>query len=1152
MTRSVDVREELTEALRLDLVGPRPHSPYADEVLSDRPSTWYLTGFLVPFEASEETRRGDDSDDVLDSAPHAGHDDDADDGDRASARRTWFASAIGLSVLLPAEVKSLEVRVRWGDYVREKPPKEDKTPRDLWRRKPRQASLNVPVTETVSRHSVPESTTVEGCRGLQIVVTSRSLAPDGGVHRPLGGNEGGQRSLSVFLINHRMPEEKKVADQSFAFQAGFELTVPLGGAFLPRTDPRGRLGHDDEDERIADLHYRDVAEYATGHGVSARSFVDRGRCTRVATTWTPSSEVPRVEAHTAQDVEVGMEALAETGDPGAVLQPLVDAYSAWIREQSAGLEALAERRREMAEELLRRAAVARDRIREGIATLESEPLAHKAFQVANRAMARQARQRLAHLYQDGDVPKWRLFQLAFLLMNVRGVADPQHNDRKVVDLIFFPTGGGKTEAYLGLAAFTMVLRRLQNPGVRSAGLSVLMRYTLRLLTLDQLGRAAALACALELERRDDPSLGDWPFEIGLWVGSAATPNRIGFKGDKNPEATARKLVRDYQSDSKAKPLPIPLAECPWCRHRFGPKSFQLVGQDGKVDQDHPVNLHLRCLNKSCDFTPKKQGHLPILAVDDAIYRRLPAFLIATVDKFAALPWTGPTGALFGKVDRYDALGFYGPCDAAKIGRPIPGGPLLPPDLVIQDELHLISGPLGTMAGLYETAIDYLATRDIDAQEVGPKIVASTATVRQAQAQIQALFARNQVDVFPPPGPDRHDSFFARTVTLSPSGDQGGKTLSDDPGRLYLGVAAPGRSLRVVLLRTYMALLSAAARLYQRHKTRDPNPVDPYMTLLGYFSSLKELGGARRIVEDEVWTRLLNYSQRLRWQEPKGRGLYADRRIRRDVSELTSRESTEKVAKTKDRLAEVHAPKSGAIDVALATNMISVGLDILRLGLMVVLGQPRSTAEYIQSTSRVGRDPERPGLVVTLHNIHRPRDRSHYEGFEFYHETFYRAVEATSVTPFSARAVDRGLAAVTVALARHGWPPLTEPLGAGAIGRHLGKLDFVGRALADRLQAHRRPADAAERAEAQLQADQLRQRAGDLLDAWESFSHGMDEGGLQYAPREVKGAVPLLYPPLAPAPATDYKFRAGRSLRDVEPPVNLWLSFGDDDIEEDEP
>jgi superfamily II DNA/RNA helicase len=317
-----------------------------------------------------------------------------------------------------------------------------------------------------------------------------------------------------------------------------------------------------------------------------------------------------------------------------------------------------------------------------------------------------------------------------------------------------------------------------------------------------------------------------------------------------------------------------------------------------------------------------------------------------------------------------------------------------------------------------------------------------------------------------------------------------------------------------------------------------------MTLLGYFNSPRELGGCRRIVEDEVNSQLCSYGKRLRIGETEGP--FANREIKYEVVELTSRIDTSQVAKARDQLQKPFWEKEH-VDVALATNMISVGLDIMRLGLMVVTGQPKTTAEYIQATSRVGRDDERPGLIVTLLNIYRPRDRSHYERFEAYHQSFYRGVEATSVTPFSPRAIDRTLAAVVVALARHGIPDLTVPLGAAQIGNYRAKLDYVADTLARRAELHdwRLTSEEVERLR-----QKLRGQVRDLLDEWEKIANACQEEGvgLQYQ-QEVGKAQRLLFSPfdvaLMERPPSARKFRANRSMREVEQSVNLWVYRHDD-------
>jgi hypothetical protein len=448
-------------------------------------------------------------------------------------------------------------------------------------------------------------------------------------------------------------------------------------------------------------------------------------------------------------------------------------------------------------------------------------------------------------------------------------------------------------------------------------------------------------------------------------------------------------------------------------------------------------------------------------------------------------------------------------------------PLPPPDLIIQDELHLISGPLGSMAGLYETAIDALCARELAGEQVRPKIVASTATVRRAEAQIQALFGRSRTMIFPPPGPERRDSFFARSMDVP------------EESRLYLGVAAPGRSPKVLFLRTATTLLAAARRAWEEAGGKcSGNPADPYMTLVAYFNALRELGSARRIVEDEVRTRLTVYGNRRRVGETAPP--FVDRRLG-DPLELTSRVGTIQVADAKRRL-EAEFAGDRPVDVALATNMISVGLDVLRLGLMVVSGQPKTASEYIQATSRVGRDPVRPGVVVALLNLNKPRDRSHYERFTCWHGSFYRAVEAVSVTPFAPRALDRGLAAAMVALARLGWPDLTPLLAAADAERMRPALNALADGFAERVAGHRAQVSPS------VVAD-VRAKVTSLLDDWASLAHDYRAAGTAFGyalqPGVTKALLrEMLDPELRHANDRERRFRAPRSLRDVEPNVLL--------------
>jgi hypothetical protein len=1137
---SLDVRTQLTTALELDLIGPSNGHAFEGELLPEQPQRWYLTGFLVPVDADHVDRVDPTSDEEVAAEPPAPSSDDDASADRAAARKSPLPSSMGLSVLVPPGVERIEALAQWGDYHEQLPaPSDAAEPQTAastlargFRRTPRLGKAVISLAACTEKPlELPLGGTPEelGLEGMVLVVTVRSMAQavTEGANLPRG-----TRAVSVFLVNKRTKQHED-AWTCFAFQAS--LTLSCEASFVPRPDLRSGRDLNEWDEQVADLQYRDAYEFAVGHGTSATwaaNAASGDACSTVRTTWVPMAEVERVAPADIPDVERGMETLGALPDAAAAeaaLMPLVRHYRAWIDAQRSKVAALNGPRAATASDMMALAADAARRIEEGIGQLK-KPEALEAFRVANRAMATAARRRnwigstKDKSPEQLDAPTWRPFQLAFFLMTLRSIVEPEHADRDCVDLLFFPTGGGKTEAYLGLAAFTMVHRRLTHQGPLGCGVSVLMRYTLRLLTLDQLGRATGLVCALELERQANPKLGEWPFEIGLWVGKAATPNRMGCSGDKGPavDDTAYTKVNQFRKDDK-KPMPVPIEECPWCGDRFTRDSFWL-----KPNAKAPIDLHVVCTNAACAFSGDR--HLPLVAVDEPVYRRLPAFIIATVDKFAALPWTGETGALFGLVDRHDENGFYGPCHPGR-GKAM-GANLPAPDLIIQDELHLISGPLGTIAGVYESAIDRLCTRTIEGKQIRPKIIASTATVRKAETQIRALFNRHVVTVFPPQGPDRRDSFFAVT---EPS--------SKTPARLYVGLAAQGRSGKVLLLRAALALMSAGQKAYEAaggNKNRD-NPADPYMTLLGYFNSLRELGGTRRIVEDEIRTKLTRYGTMRRRIAPLD-GLFADRDIDVEPLELTSRVSTDKVAEAKRKLGKPF-PQGEKVDTALATNMISVGLDILRLGLMLVFSQPKTSAEYIQATSRVGRDPRRPGLVVTLLNAHKPRDRSHFERFGAFHASFYRSVEATSVTPFAPRALDRALAATLVALCRHTEAAMTPPNGAVEIRKHRNAFDPLITMLAERARDHAWPPT---NDRGQGIHDAVRDRCNNLLDAWLNIANEMvtTTGKLQYQ-RDGDGPK-LLRPFLDPeletfAPnADERKFRANRSMRDVEAAAELWL------------
>lgn len=1108
---SSQVRQQLVDALRLDLVGPWAGHELSEEKLPGwkRPSNWYLTGFLIPSGTPPEASCDADEDDEMDEVPEASGLPEESSSERRAAKKGFFPSSMGLSFLVFAQTQELKITVSWGDYTQQVTEDDGGKTIPVWQRQAREKLLSIPLPtgEHARNHDVPNS------NGLQLHVVAREVVADS-FH---GQMPNGTRSVSVFLINHRKPIEDD-RDRVIAFQP--QLEVRCDKSFVPRPDPRGSSALE-WDDKISDLHFADSPSYATGHAVSADWELTDGVCRVLRTEWVPGAEVEKTETVDIDSVELSMNVLGTLADGDALhtaLNSLVLQYREWIEAEKQKADRLPPKRKETALELLRLAGVAATRIERGFSALADDSDALDAFKVANRAVSAALKTRLKI-----DDPQWRPFQLAFILLNLPELVDPKGVHRETVDLLFFPTGGGKTEAYLGLAAFTMVLRRLRHTGdegLAGAGVSVIMRYTLRLLTLDQLGRAAGLVCALELERDKAPDrYGTWPFEIGLWVGKAATPNILGRKGDSRSDS-ARAKVRQFKNNPRGKPSPIPLENCPWCGERFAPDSFTLL-----PDDDKPQELKLVCTNFECDFS--RDRALPIVAVDGPIYRRLPAFLIATVDKFASLPWVGTSGTLLGGADRRDTSGFYGPAEPGH-GKHL-SAPLPAPDLVIQDELHLIAGPLGTMAGLYETAIEALCLRGAEEATVRPKIVASTATVRRAQDQIQALFARGQTQIFPPQGISRRDSFFARVV---PS--------TKVPARLYLGISAQGRNPKVMMRKAWLAVMGAAEKAYRDnggHKNEE-NPADPYMTVLGYFNSLRELGGARRILEEEVQNTVKAYGLRKRTGEK--RGLFQSRKTFSEVLELTSRVPTDKVAEARRRL-EAAFHENQRVDFAIATNMISVGLDISRLGLMTVFGQPKTNAEYIQATSRVGRDSSRPGLVLAFLNVHKPRDRSHYESFRHYHETFYRSVEVGSVTPFSARALDRGFAGAMVSLARHVEPDLTPARGVERLSEVRTVLE---QRLLDAFLERVRHQPIVDKAERDERLQSVQNRVVDLLDSWLAVLSDYKKEGVpvQYQKYEERQVRPLLREMLDEDFESDHhrKFRANRSLRDVEPEVNLFL------------
>lgn len=1172
-----NIRNQIVDALRRELMGPW-HPEDETDPSEEFPTARYIVGRLAPQELKIDA--------VENNALPTGDDEDGETGEASFEPPQvlgFMPSSMGLSFVLNDTCDKVDVHIEWGQYLRaeeapERPVAEgadeseqqeaqwDAPQRSkfVWRREQRSGvvrgldvSKKGPVAE-VKLHpeeALKAGVSVEGLADADVCVQ--------GVVYEIRG----QRAVSLFLVNQRQKGEQgdSEKDQQFLMQARMEVRASDGSAaFLAKDDIHlDQEGSADDEAQANNLLYRHSREFATGHGVAAEwdGLTPEGTAvSSVRTEFIPSYEVPKVIA--ANDIAGGalldMLALSKLDDPDelySALEPLVVQYEGWIKERRKDAEAPAIKdhplHREAAKFQLIHCDTAAERMRKGLALLKSSAKARTAFCLANEAMADQRvhaiwakqnqakgeRTDIAALWIEKN-HQWRPFQLGFFLLNLLGVADDESSDRTLVDLLWFPTGGGKTEAYLGLAAFTLFYRRLvgDRDGMEAgAGVSVIMRYTLRLLTVQQFQRAAALVCACEVIRRREKALGQEPYRIGLWVGDKTAPNR--FQGAK--KAIEDLKTRNYTDGGS----PVQLLSCPRCGEALANDRGVPNGAAYTVDND-AQRIRVFCPNFRCEMSAKKsQGEgVPVVVVDEELYRTCPSIVIATVDKFARMTFEGCTQALFGIRDRYSpTLGHITPAHGNKPGGKLckdakKAARLLPPELIIQDELHLISGPLGTMVGLYETAVDFLSRVQKESGATVPsKVIASTATIRRAAQQVRQLYNRD-LQVFPPSGLSSKDSFFAREVATQ---DENNQTSDVTAGRLYVGVNASGSSSKTLLVRVYAALLHAGLDYLV-----DPAIAlsgDPYGTLVGYFNSLRALGGAKRLVEDDVTLRRLFYLA----QRDKV-ALHRERRHQRYLSEpkeLTSRLRSweippllKRMDVTFPRPAKGEKGKPYPVDVLLATNMISVGVDIDRLGLMVCTGQPKTTSEYIQATSRVGR--QHPGLVVTMYNWVSPRDISHYERFKSYHAAFYRYVEPISVTPFSSRALDRGLHAMFGATQRLGQTQASEEFSANKFVPTAPWAKDTIKAIADRATALTALA---------AQGDHVRSILNEQSDSWSQLKNASVSYSKKKSskPADADVAHHRLFRNLGEAKGG--KWAAPNSLRDVEPTATFFLADDEESL-----
>ena len=1218
---SVSVRANLVDILRRELLGP---ADGADEILTVAPDGRYNLGRIAPtrLTGSADTPGpgdgGDNTDggtldvDALDArastgVPVTGVDETGPDGDEDTAgdrddapirRGLMIPASMGLRFQVPADLDALTVHASWGVYHPQSGgPTEDgrqgSRPATVYRRE-----------DVIEHVRINPASLTPGTTQDHVLREDVILRVDAQV-------DGDRLLIEVALCNDRQTP-RRIPTQAWLFQTRLDVDAGGRAVFLPvcdiLTDASADLS-DAEEARLA-LQYRDRLEYAVGRTCSADWTVLPGqrRATQVRTEWIPTSTTPQTDAATVDGALLDMTALA-TATPDqlrAGLTPIIKAYGDWLGQQRSAITALPAHLRPTAEEVVEEAGQVHAGLAAGLDHLLESADAQRCFSFMNRVMADQrVHSQIAEERQkESGLPlaaaeervrakafphHWRVFQLAFILLQIPALTDPtaprrSDAERAKVELLFFPTGGGKTEAYLGLAAYAFAIRRLQGviptpdgPLDGGAGVTVLMRYTLRLLTSQQFQRATALVAAAEIARRKDPGTwGSEPFRIGLWVGSAVSPKRVA------EAATQLKALKDRSAREIAPYPALQTTRCPWCGNPLSYKNVRVDTVEGRVRVYCPDSL------ASCPFSEggAVADGIPVLTTDEEIYRLVPAFVIATVDKLARLAREGQAAALFGHVARrcerhgyVPQLDARGTCDddsckvkdshPAKNGMPparvVPTGRLRPPDLIIQDELHLITGALGTTVGLFEVAVDAMTTwrltgADGRTRTVRPLIVASSATVRNARAQVRGLYGRG-LTVFPPQVLSASDTFFSTEMPIDEA----------HPGRLYLGLSTTGVKLTNAEIQTAQVLMAAGQLLLDRAGAA----ADPYMTLVGYFSATRELAGMARYIQDDIQTALAKGLPGSRLPRRYGNAMPGIK-----LGELTSRIDSTTITATLGSMAlpfdpAVHStaareesarrflaghrpasrPGEQPFDAVLATSMLQVGVDVSRLGLMLIVGQPKNTAEYIQASSRVGRDASRPGLVVTLGNWARPRDLAHYEQFRHFHETFYSQVEPLSVTPFSTTSLERGLDGLLVAAARvlTATDSPTSSLGpehnAGNILRQREAMNRLAQAIASRVE-HSGADDPRSRV-----VDLVRKRLADRIGQWERRAKDADEEA--NAPRTETGQH-LVYERssqgdgfldlIRSAESTGPRSRRGgapfvvaNSMREVQPEINLLVS-----------
>lgn len=1107
-------RQEIIDFLKKDLMGPASE----EEILSENPVFTYIIGLLVPQDTMNENTV-DMGDQEVDGDTDYSEDsdytpDEDDDSEPVTVTRVKKPSSIGISFYVKPSVKNFSLDVSWGEYTKKSETvyngntAKQKT---IYIRRPEKEVLNIDLASFKRHKEYP----LQYDANLIVQVTHITLKK-------------GFSFITVYLVNKRRNPESEL--EGTIFQVEVKAYSPDGERIFVAEDICRDVLKPDE------FFFKQRPIFGRGRGCAAAwGEAVNGYSDYVKSDFIPQYEYPSVSSALEGFDEnyfsvLMMSKKNNKDDIIKRLRALADAYEKWISDTLESDPKMNDEKFKnvIGSKIIANCKNALARMREGINLLVNDTTAFESFYFMNAVMSLQRSimrfskkhgQNITCRFEDFVNPgnpdnqfSWRPFQIAFILMNLAGVTDPLHKDRNIVDLLYFPTGGGKTEAYLGLMAYVIAHRRLiadtTDDGYnRDGGTTIILRYTLRLLTTQQRDRIMKLVIAAEMMRRKHfLKYGKTPITLGFWVGKNVTPNEFKDLNPADPKSSHSRNLLYYQ-----------LPNCPFCGKPLSEDNFA-VNLDKK-------EIEIYCDDKNCIFY--KYGHvckkdktektikipIPVYMVDEEIYSKCPTILLSTVDKFASLPWKPATKTLFGKVDRYCSRHGYVAIGESHSNHKAKGSlppttleevkPFLPPELIIQDELHLITGPLGTIYGGYETVIEDMCTYKKGSEIIRPKYIVSTATIKNAEEQIKCLYAHKDAAQFPPSGLEIGDSFFIKE-----------QSVKDFPFRKFTGICAPGVSVKTALLRIYAAILQSSGNLAHHDEWKDV--IDSYYTLIGYFNSIRELGGTVRLLQDDIPKRITYLKKKYKHS--------GERHLNKKV-EITSRMSSYQIPK---KLMQLETPidSKGCLDTAIATNMLAVGMDVDRLGLMVVSGQPKLNSEYIQATSRIGRTL--PGLVVTLYNPYRPRDLSHYENFTGYHSQFYRFVEGTTATPFSARARDRFLHALIIAEIRLKFPEFAQNDAAGKISQLSGEqLTEIKTAISKRLSIVKPSAK-----------EEVEEEINSVIAHWQNIAEDA-HNKLYYSlgPLHNRKLHDLLCYYGSKCP--ENQFATLSSMRDVETPVNMY-------------